>query len=54
VTADDAVSVLDAAATQRACVYGSSLGGMIAQEIALRDRGRDGAPPTGSCSTVPS
>ena len=33
--ADDAVSVLDAAGIDRAHVYGISLGGMIAQEIAL-------------------
>lgn len=34
--ADDAVAVLDAAEAERAHVYGISLGGMIAQEIALR------------------
>ena len=34
--ADDAVAVLDAASLERAHVYGISLGGMIAQEIALR------------------
>jgi len=34
--ADDAIAVLDAAAVRRAHVYGISLGGMIAQEIALR------------------
>jgi pimeloyl-ACP methyl ester carboxylesterase len=36
VMADDAVAVLDATAVQRAHIYGISLGGMIAQEIALR------------------
>jgi 3-oxoadipate enol-lactonase len=34
--ADDAVSVLDAAGVDGAHVYGISLGGMIAQEVALR------------------
>jgi|tagenome__1003787_1003787.scaffolds.fasta_scaffold20948677_2 3-oxoadipate enol-lactonase len=34
--ADDAVAVLDAAGEARAHVYGHSLGGMVAQEIALR------------------
>jgi 3-oxoadipate enol-lactonase len=34
--ADDSVSVLDAAGVDRAHVYGISLGGMIAQEVALR------------------
>jgi 3-oxoadipate enol-lactonase len=34
--ADDAIAVLDAADVQRAHIYGISLGGMIAQEIALR------------------
>jgi 3-oxoadipate enol-lactonase len=34
--ADDAVAVLDAAGLDRAHVYGISLGGMIAQEVALR------------------
>lgn len=33
--ADDAVAVLDAAGERRADVYGISLGGMIAQELAL-------------------
>src|SRR5947209_2633222 len=34
--ADDAVSVLDAAGVQSAHVYGISLGGMVAQQVALR------------------
>jgi pimeloyl-ACP methyl ester carboxylesterase len=34
--ADDAVSVLDAAGVERAHVYGISLGGMVAQHVALR------------------
>jgi 3-oxoadipate enol-lactonase len=34
--ADDAVAVLDAAAIDRAHVYGISLGGMVAQQLALR------------------
>jgi 3-oxoadipate enol-lactonase len=38
--ADDAVSVLDAAAVERAHVYGFSLGGMVAQQLALRHPGR--------------
>jgi pimeloyl-ACP methyl ester carboxylesterase len=41
--ADDAVAVLDAAGEERAHVYGLSLGGMVAQEIALRHPDRVGA-----------
>jgi pimeloyl-ACP methyl ester carboxylesterase len=38
--ADDAVSVLDAAGVDRAHVYGFSLGGMVAQQLALRHADR--------------
>jgi 3-oxoadipate enol-lactonase len=38
--ADDAVAVLDAAGAERAHVYGISLGGMIAQVVALRHPAR--------------
>jgi 3-oxoadipate enol-lactonase len=41
--AGDAVAVLDAANEARAHAYGISLGGMVAQEIALRHRDRVGA-----------
>jgi 3-oxoadipate enol-lactonase len=34
--ADDAIAVLDAAGVDRAHIYGISLGGMVAQELALR------------------
>lgn len=43
VMADDAVAVLDAAGIAKAHVYGISLGGMIAQEVALRHPDRVGA-----------
>jgi pimeloyl-ACP methyl ester carboxylesterase len=38
--ADDAVSILDALGLQRAHIYGFSLGGMVAQQVALRHPGR--------------
>jgi pimeloyl-ACP methyl ester carboxylesterase len=41
--ADDAASVLDAADVDRAHVYGISLGGMVAQQLALRHPERVGS-----------
>ncbi len=38
--ADDAISVLDAAGIEQAHVYGFSLGGMVAQQLALRHADR--------------
>ena len=57
--ADDAVSVLDQAGVESAHVYGISLGGMIAQEVALRhpDRVRAlvvGATTRGGGAWVPA
>src|SRR6201989_2561776 len=51
--ADDAVAVLDALEIKQANVYGLSLGGMVAQQIALRHPRRvrslvRGAPPPGA------
>jgi pimeloyl-ACP methyl ester carboxylesterase len=46
--ADDAIAVLDAAGEERAHVYGMSLGGMVAQEIAFRHPDRVGALVLGS------
>jgi pimeloyl-ACP methyl ester carboxylesterase len=57
--ADDAVAVLDACEIDRANVYGISLGGMVAQEIALRhparvDRLVLGATTPGGQAAVPA
>jgi pimeloyl-ACP methyl ester carboxylesterase len=56
--AGDAVAVLDAAGEARAHVYGMSLGGMVAQEVALRYRDRVnglvlGATTPGGPSAIP-
>jgi pimeloyl-ACP methyl ester carboxylesterase len=48
--ADDAVAVLDAAAIDRAHVYGISLGGMVAQQLALRHPRRVGSLVLGATS----
>jgi pimeloyl-ACP methyl ester carboxylesterase len=57
--ADDAMAVLDAAGEADAHVYGISLGGMIAQQIALRHPGRvrslvlGATTPGGAVHTAP-
>jgi 3-oxoadipate enol-lactonase len=59
VMADDAIAVLDAAEEARAHIYGISLGGMIAQELALRHPDRIarlvlGATTPGGHSAIPA
>jgi pimeloyl-ACP methyl ester carboxylesterase len=48
--ADDAIAVLEAAGITRAHVYGLSLGGMVAQELALHYPERTGALVLGATS----
>jgi 3-oxoadipate enol-lactonase len=49
--ARDAIAVLDAANEERAHVYGISLGGMVAQELALRHSDRVGALVLGATTS---
>ena len=46
--ADDALAVLDAEAVPSACVFGISMGGMVAQELALRSPRRINALALGA------
>jgi pimeloyl-ACP methyl ester carboxylesterase len=58
--AEDAVAVLDAAGVESAHIYGFSLGGLVAQQVALRAPGRVRAlvigatHPGGRSATVPA